>query len=75
MKNLNKISNVSDKTISQIATNLGVSKNKLIDAFKKARIDTVKDSIKKGFIHNKTGKELIDKIQNAIDFFVLPKFS
>jgi hypothetical protein len=60
-------------TIEKAADYLGVGSQELLDAFKRARIEIVEDKIKNGLIDSKVGIELIHKIEDAEDFYVLPK--
>ncbi len=60
-------------TIEKAADYLGVESKELLDAFKRARIEVVEDKIKNGLIDSKAGIELIHKIEDADDFYVLPK--
>lgn len=60
-------------TIEKAADYLGVESKELLDAFKRARIEVVEDKIKNGLIDSKAGIELIHKIEDTDDFYVLPK--
>ncbi len=60
-------------TIEKAADYLGVNPQELLDAFKKARIEIVEDKIKNGLIDAGAGIDLIHKIEDAEDFYVLPK--
>lgn len=60
-------------TIEKAADYLGVNAGELLDAFKKARIEIVEDKIKNGLIDTQVGIALIHKIEDADDFYVLPK--
>jgi len=60
-------------TIEKAADYLGVESKELLDAFKRARIEIVQDKIKNGLIDAKAGIELIHKIEDAEDFYVMPK--
>jgi len=60
-------------TIEKAADYLGVESRELLDAFKRARIEIVEDKIKNGLIDSKVGIELIHKIEDAEDFYVMPK--
>ncbi|CAG1023224.1 hypothetical protein DOJK_02179 [Patescibacteria group bacterium] len=60
-------------TIEKAASYLGVDSQQLLDAFKKARIELVEDKIKNGLIDPGAGIELIHKIEDSDDFYILPK--
>src|SRR5260221_13727588 len=60
--------------ISKAADILGVNQTKLLDAFKKTKIEIVEDSISKGLINPQKGIELIHKIEDIQDFLLLPKY-
>lgn len=63
----------ANNTIEKAADYLGVGTQELLDAFKRARIEMVEDKIKNGLIDSMAGIELIHKIEDAEDFYVLPK--
>ncbi len=65
--------NHPETTFSKAADILGLNRQKLIDAFKKARIELIEDNIKNGNIDPKTGIEMIHKIEDSEDFLLLPK--
>lgn len=60
-------------TIEKAANYLGVQSKDLLDAFKKARIEIVEEKIRTGVLDSRAGIELIHKIEDAEDFYVLPK--
>jgi len=60
-------------TIEKAADYLGVGSQELLDAFKRARIEIVEDKIKNGLIDSRAGIELIHRIEDTDDFYVLPK--
>ena len=60
-------------TIAKAADYLGVDQQDLLVAFKKARIEIVEDKIKTGLIDARAGIQLIHKIEDTDDFYVLPK--
>ena len=60
-------------TIEKAASYLGVNSQQLLDAFKKARIELIEDKIKNGLIDARAGIELIHKIEDSEDFYILPK--
>lgn len=60
-------------TIEKAASYLGLASQDLLDAFKKARIELVEEKIKNGLIDPTAGIELIHKIEDSDDFYILPK--
>lgn len=61
--------------ITKAAEILGVGEGKLLEAFKKAKIELIEENISKGNIDAYEGIEMIHRIEDINDFHILPKYS